>query len=931
MRGFGVASATAAVIAATSLFVSNVVADVDPIVIKGSKFFYQSNGTQFFIRGVAYQQNYNGNGTSTSTSNATTPDIDYTDPLSDESSCMRDIPYLQKLNTNTIRVYAIDPTADHDACMSALQDAGIYVVADLSAPSESINRADPIWNYELYDRYTSVIDTMAKYSNVLGFFAGNEVTNAQNNTDASAFVKAAVRDSKQYIKDQNYRTIGVGYATNDDASIRENLAAYFNCGDQTDAIDFWGYNIYSWCGDSSYEASGYQARTEEFSSYSVPAFFAEYGCNTPSPRKFTDVGTLFGPDMTEVWSGGIVYMYFEEENNFGLVTIGSDNAVTTNQDFSYLSGQIATVSPSGTQSSDYNPTNSPAACPSVDGTTWAAEATPLPKTPDEQLCECMYNSLSCVVTSDTSLEDYGELFGTVCGYGACDGIIHNATTGDYGDFGMCNSTQQLAYAFNHYYIAQDSTASACDFSGAASTQAASTASSCSSALKEAGTAGTGSMSGGAQSTGKNGDSSSTPGAAGALSTPSMTVGIFPVVLLVTLAVTSGFGMIVLRGTHEARRHDAGIAANLLGRGVRISRVHAARGLAVGDVIRDSLAERCECHVDIAHDEHGQAVKRDADGEEEDVNHQLDEIRKHLQREQVSSFLLPTRDIDLVLIDLDRLFIRRRGSRSPVRRLLLPRRRPLRTNLHLPAFDRLGQLLLLHPRLPHDEAIAAEREQRENRQNRKLKRENHHHTGPRIGHDGVDAEIQHVHVEQHAEQQTGGEASMKPAGTARALRLLLLLLFEDVDAALADPAPDLTGEQQHEHGEQPGADVLAEAGHGQQRVQHRVPRLLRQLLELDRAQPAVQQPLQAEHQPARPHQHQVRQDQQAGVRLREVHRRAVEVRPLVEGFHQACCGSGRRGPGVVGEAHRGLCGILEKWRGVSFTMESWCCRRRSRGP
>lgn len=47
MRGFGVASAAAAAIAATSLFVSNVVAqDVDPIVIKGSKFFYKTNGTQ---------------------------------------------------------------------------------------------------------------------------------------------------------------------------------------------------------------------------------------------------------------------------------------------------------------------------------------------------------------------------------------------------------------------------------------------------------------------------------------------------------------------------------------------------------------------------------------------------------------------------------------------------------------------------------------------------------------------------------------------------------------------------------------------------------------------------------------------------------------------------------------------------------------------
>lgn len=227
---------------------------------------------------------------------------------------------MQALHTNVIRTYAIDPTADHSQCMQMLINAGIYVISDLSDPSLSINRDTPSWNTDLFARYTSVVDELSKYPNVIGFFAGNEVTNNATNTDASAYVKAAVRDTKNYIKSKGGRWMGVGYAANDDATIRANIAHYFNCGNQSEAIDYWGYNIYEWCGQSTIQQSGYGDQISFFQNYSVPVFFAEYGCNTvggAAGRIWEETTALYSNQMTPVFSGGIVYMYFEEANDYG--------------------------------------------------------------------------------------------------------------------------------------------------------------------------------------------------------------------------------------------------------------------------------------------------------------------------------------------------------------------------------------------------------------------------------------------------------------------------------------------------------------------------------------------------------------------------------------------------------------------------------------
>lgn len=413
-------------------------------------------------------------------------------------------------------MYAIDPTKNHDDCMAQLASADIYVVADLGEPGTSIESNNPEWDVTLYRRHTSVIDALSKYKNVVGFFAGNENVSSANQTAAAAFVKAAVRDAKGYISAQGYRnTLGVGYATAD-VPTRDELAHYFACepgntGNSTQ-IDFWGYNVYSWCGDSNYAASSYGERVDFFSDYPVPVFFAEYGCiegvdGGATNRPFTEVQVLFG-NMTNVFSGGIVYEWFMGANDYGLVELTNDGAsVSPYPDFTSLQSQLASISPTITQRSAYTPSNSAPACPTV-ASSWQAEASPLPPSPNGQLCSCMAASLQCNIRS-TNEDDYADVFDFICGANEdfCAGIARNATTGTYGGYSGCDPKEQLAWVANQYYLGNDRSSSACGFSGMATIQTAATASTCSSLLEAVGTAGTGTA---ASPTGKG-----TAGATGA--------------------------------------------------------------------------------------------------------------------------------------------------------------------------------------------------------------------------------------------------------------------------------------------------------------------------------------------------------------------------------------------------------------------------------
>lgn len=113
-------------------------------ITRAGRYLYNSDGSRFYIKGVAYQaQGTNEFLTITvflaltrrflgavipSADNAFLEPSTFTDPLADGSGCTRDLPFLQQLGVNTIRVYSVNSSLNHDSCMQTFSAAGIYTV-----------------------------------------------------------------------------------------------------------------------------------------------------------------------------------------------------------------------------------------------------------------------------------------------------------------------------------------------------------------------------------------------------------------------------------------------------------------------------------------------------------------------------------------------------------------------------------------------------------------------------------------------------------------------------------------------------------------------------------------------------------------------------------------------------------------------------------
>ncbi|KAF8078249.1 glycoside hydrolase family 72 protein [Lyophyllum atratum] len=444
-------------------------------VTREGRYLYNADGSRFYIKGIAYQEQ---GAVVESDDNHFGEPSSFIDPLAAPDACARDLPFLQQLGVNAIRVYSVNSSLNHDACMTALSSAGIYTIIDLALPlNGSIDRIVPSWSTNILDQYINTIDAFSKYDNVLAFNVGNEVV-VNNGTAVAPFVKAAARDVRAYLNSKSFSVL-VGYAAiNGPSNFRDPLANYLSCdlsGGNKDstAIDIYGLNDYSWCGDSTFQNS-YAGTFGDFAGYNAAAYLSEFGCVSSPPRLWTESGAIFSTDMSPVWSGGVAFSYFPAQSaagQFGIVTISADGkTVTTSDDFDRLKTQYNQATGPNSPAKASAPAAAYPSCPTVNNTFVAS--TTLPPTPNEPACDCLLSTLSCRFTpaSTNYTAVVGQLLDTACSLvgqkgGSCDDIGGNGQTGVYGRLSGCDPTIKLSYIMSQYYQLNNRQGEACSFAG----------------------------------------------------------------------------------------------------------------------------------------------------------------------------------------------------------------------------------------------------------------------------------------------------------------------------------------------------------------------------------------------------------------------------------------------------------------------------------
>jgi 1,3-beta-glucanosyltransferase GAS5 len=305
-----------------------------PVILQGKRFFKSDTGDYFPVKGIAYYPRPN-DGLLSHGSHS----VDF---FTEEFRHLweADIEHLKDLGVNTIRIYAVNPSVNHDGFMCALQAANIFVIVGLLADCEgcSIGKEEGPACYPsgLKNRGEWVINEFSKYANTLAFDAGNEVTlyaaewgNVAMNAGCQ---KKFLRDMRQYVETCSGvlntilpRKVPIGMVNWDYE--RDIQSLYFNCRTNTsDALEtpeWYGLNSYQHCDPNDMLVGWYQLK-QDFEGYDleVPIVIAEYGCRErgfptidgfEAQRDWLQVDALYSSEYAEVFAGGVAFEYSAEK------------------------------------------------------------------------------------------------------------------------------------------------------------------------------------------------------------------------------------------------------------------------------------------------------------------------------------------------------------------------------------------------------------------------------------------------------------------------------------------------------------------------------------------------------------------------------------------------------------------------------------------
>lgn len=168
---------------------------------------------------------------------------------------------------------------------------------------------DVSWNSDIFNSNKKLIDDIAPHSNIMGFIVAKANFSNTTNPSGLAIAKAAVRDTKAYLKGRFSRDKLIGVRTWDTPFNSEFVMPYLNSGNVSESVDFFTIRATLCDGKPGNMGSSYGA-------YGVPILMDGNLCQSTNSE--LGFAAIYGPVLSPIISGGfLASLYTTGNSNYG--------------------------------------------------------------------------------------------------------------------------------------------------------------------------------------------------------------------------------------------------------------------------------------------------------------------------------------------------------------------------------------------------------------------------------------------------------------------------------------------------------------------------------------------------------------------------------------------------------------------------------------